>query len=110
MRVNAETSAAEMYEFEGENALVLANGRIEIQGMIYDSLSLSAIHLRHRNTNGWTWWLVDEKIKKNMGDLRQEYRSIVGSEISAEDLENPNTDDLSVKEIHRSEKEVRPFK
>lgn len=83
-----------MNAFEGRNALVLADGRIEIEGKIYESLSLSAIHLVGRNTNGWTWWLVDDRSKKSMDDLRQEYRSMVGSEISSEDSDDSSVDEL----------------
>jgi hypothetical protein len=83
-----------MHAFEGRNALILADGRIEIEGKIYESLSLSAIHLVGRNANGWTWWLVDERSKKSMDDLRQEYRSMVGSEISSEDSDDSSADEV----------------
>lgn len=64
---------------KGSNAIVLDDGRIEIDGNVYDSLSLAGVHVRKKHTNGWVFWLVDENTGKSMGDVRNEYRTLVGA-------------------------------
>ena len=64
----------------GRNAQILDDGRIETEGEIFDSLSLAGIKIRQKNTNGWTFWIVDEKTRKSMADLREEYRELIGLE------------------------------
>lgn len=64
----------------GRSAQILDDGRIETEGEIFDSLSLAGIKIRQKNTNGWTFWIVDEKTRKSMADLREEYRELIGLE------------------------------
>ena len=62
--------------------------------IIFDSLSLAGIQIRKRNTNGWTFWLVDEKTRKSMADLREEYRELIGLEDGEDEIEdNDGSDD-----------------
>lgn len=72
----------------GRNAQILDDGRIEAEGEIFDSLSLAGIKIREKNTNGWTFWVVDEKTRKSMADLREEYREIIGLEDGEDEIED----------------------
>jgi uncharacterized protein with ParB-like and HNH nuclease domain len=78
----------------GRIAQILDDGRIETEGQIFDSLSLAGIKIRQKNTNGWTFWLVDEKARKSMADLREEYRELIGLEDGEDEIEdNDGSDD-----------------
>lgn len=72
----------------GKVAQILDDGRIECESLIFDSLSLAGIQIRKRNTNGWTFWLVDEKTRKSMADLREEYRELIGLEDGEDEIED----------------------
>jgi hypothetical protein len=64
---------------------VLDDGRVSAEGEIFDSLSLAAIRVVKRRANGWTFWLVDEKTKQSMDDLRKQYRDLIGEEDGEEE-------------------------
>jgi len=72
----------------GKVAQILDDGRIQCEDVIFDSLSLAGIQIRKRNTNGWTFWLVDEKTRKSMADLREEYRELIGLEDGEDEIED----------------------
>ena len=69
----------------GQLGQVLDDGRVSAEGEIFDSLSLAAIRVVKRRANGWTFWLVDEKTKQSMDDLRKQYRDLIGEEDGEED-------------------------
>jgi hypothetical protein len=77
----------------GKVAQVLDDGRIQCEEIIFDSLSLAGIQIRKRNTNGWTFWLVDEKTRKSMADLREEYRELIGLEDGEDEIEDSEGSD-----------------
>lgn len=89
-----QTLFSKMPRFQGRTAQILADGRIEVEGVIFDSLSLAAIHVRNKSANGWTFWLVSESPRRSMFEIRDEYRAIVGVENSEEiSDEDPEEDD-----------------
>jgi hypothetical protein len=87
-----QTLYPKMNRYKGRNAQILADGRIEIEGSTYDSLSLAGIHIRKKNTNGWTFWLVQESPRERMFDLRDKYKEMVGVE-SSEELSDDDSED-----------------
>lgn len=72
----------------GHQAQILDDGRIEVNGIECDSLSLAGRQLLKRSNNGWTFWLVDEKTRKSMADLREEYRELIGLEEGESDIDD----------------------
>jgi len=52
--------------------VVLAGGRIEVEGKIFDSPSGAARHVRGRAANGWTFWRVPDG--RRLEDLRISFR------------------------------------
>jgi hypothetical protein len=87
---SGQTLFPKQNKHSGRSAQILDDGRIELEGQIFDSLSLAGIKIRQKNTNGWTFWIVDEKTRKSMADLREEYRELIGleeGEDEAEDLD-----------------------
>jgi hypothetical protein len=78
--------------YKGRNAQILADGRIEVEGEVFDSLSVAGNYLRKKNTNGWTFWLINESPKEKLFDVREKYKEIVGVE-GSEDLSDDETDE-----------------
>lgn len=72
-------------KLEGKTATVLDDGRIEVEGHVFNSLSLAGSHLRKKLTSGWVFWLVDPIGKKTMGSLREQYLEMIGAESDDED-------------------------
>jgi len=87
-----QTLYPKMNRYKGRNAQILVDGRIDIEGSIYDSLSLAGSHIRKKNTNGWTFWLVQESPRERMFDLRDKYKEMVGAE-GSEDLSDDDSED-----------------
>ena len=87
-----QTLYPKMNRYKGRNAQILVDGRIDIEGSVYDSLSLAGSHIRKKNTNGWTFWLVQESPRERMFDLRDRYKEMVGAE-SSEDLSDDDSED-----------------
>lgn len=83
-----QTLYPKQHKHAGKVAQILDDGRIQTEDIIFDSLSLAGIQLRKRNTNGWTFWLVDEKTRKSMADLREEYRELIGLEAGEDEIED----------------------
>ena len=81
------------YKHAGKVAQILDDGRIQCEDIIFDSLSLAGIQLRKRSTNGWRFWLVDEKTRKSMADLREEYRVSIGLEDGEDEIEDSDGSD-----------------
>lgn len=78
---------------EGKTANILDDGQISTDGLIFDSLSLAGNQIRKLSTNGWTFWLVDEKTRKSMADLREEYRELIGLEDGQDEGEDSDESD-----------------
>jgi hypothetical protein len=52
---------------------ILSDGRIDIDGQVFDTPSGAGYHVRKRSTNGWSFWLVDPKTRKSLASVRREY-------------------------------------
>lgn len=71
----------------GQTAQIMDDGRISVEGEVFDSLSMATYKVLKSGRNGWTFWRLDEKTKQNMSDLRNQYREMIGDEDSEEDVE-----------------------
>ncbi len=60
-------------QFGGHVATVLSDGRIELGGNIYDSLSRAAMKVRITHTNGWKFWRLQANGQQPVADLREIY-------------------------------------
>ena len=71
----------------GQTAQILDDGRISVDGEVFDSLSMATYRFVKNGQNGWTFWRLDEKTKQNMGDLRNQYREMIGDKDDEDDVE-----------------------
>ena len=62
----------------GQTAQILEDGRISVDGEVFDSLSMATYKVVKNGQNGWTFWRLDEKTKLNMSDIRNQYREMIG--------------------------------
>lgn len=70
----------------GHSARILSDGRIEVEGEVFDSPSSAGIFVRKRNTNGWSFWRLDPNGRRPLNDVRAEYLRVVSPDV-AEDEE-----------------------
>jgi hypothetical protein len=71
----------------GQTAQILEDGRISVDGEVFDSLSMATYRVVKNGQNGWTFWRLDEKTKQNMSDLRKQYLEMIGDEDDEDDVE-----------------------
>lgn len=63
-------------KYAGRSAQVLSDGRIDVDGKIFDTPSGAGAYVRQgKATNGWGFWLVDFSTRKSLRNLRAEYRA-----------------------------------
>lgn len=58
---------------------ILSDGRIDVDGQIFDSPSGAGHYIRQKATNGWAFWLVNPSTKKTLAQVRREYRDAVAA-------------------------------
>jgi hypothetical protein len=75
----------------GHTGTVLSDGRIDVNGQIFDSPSGAGYHLTKKATNGWSFWLVDLSTKKTLGQVREDYRDASSS--GDGNIDNDSNDD-----------------
>jgi hypothetical protein len=78
--------------YEGRFATILADGRIDYEGQVYETPSGAGQAVRKRVTNGWRFWITDLASSKPLRDVRDEY--LASSEISfSEEIEEDEVND-----------------
>jgi hypothetical protein len=75
-------------KYAGRVAKVLTDGRLDIDGKVFDTPSGAGFYVRQKHTNGWGFWMVDLSTRKSLNHVRAEYRDqmiVEGSEVEGED-------------------------
>jgi hypothetical protein len=73
-------------------ATLLADGRVEVNGVPYASPSEAAVALTGSPTNGWSFFLVDETTRRSLRSVRRDY--ITDMAVDAEDDDDDDDDDV----------------
>lgn len=85
----------------GRAAIVLPDGRIDIDGSLFDSPSGAARSLSNRNANGWWFFNVGQKDGAPLAELLQEYVDQTSDDIDDESADQEIDDDEdSVEQLH----------
>jgi hypothetical protein len=83
-------------KFRGRTAIVLPDGRLEVDGVAYDTPSGAGRAIRGRNTNGWWFWRTDVEGRDKLSELRRLYAASLGEDVdddTDDELEGENGDD-----------------
>ena len=62
-------------------AQILDDGRISVAGEVFESLSMATTGVAKSIQDGWYFWLLDEKTKQPMNDLRKQYLEWIGDQV-----------------------------
>jgi hypothetical protein len=71
-------------KYEGVSGTILVDGRIELKGIIYDSLSGAGVSVRGSSTNGWWFFAIDEPSGPRLSEFYKTYLAMAGEESSDE--------------------------
>ena len=88
-----------MRDLRERTGQILSDGRIDVDGRLFDTPSGAGHYVRRKGTNGWRFWLLDPKTKKSLSSVRREYverlslESNVEEEDDNDEDEEPNTAD-----------------
>lgn len=61
----------------GHSGKVLSDGRIEVEGHVFDSPSSAGVFVCKKSTNGWDFWRLDPNGSRPLKEARAEYLRIV---------------------------------
>jgi Protein of unknown function DUF262/Protein of unknown function (DUF1524)/Restriction Enzyme Adenine Methylase Associated len=70
---------------------ILSDGRIDLNGRIFDTPSGAAYHLRKKATNGWHFWMTDVQTKESLAAVRRHYLDHASPEMNFTDEEESDT-------------------
>ena len=59
--------------FDSKPATLLPDGRLDVDGVTYDSPSGAAKAVTGKSTNGWWFWRLEPGSRRSLSDLLQEY-------------------------------------
>ena len=80
-------------KYEGTFACILADGRIEMNGNFYDSLSGAGVSVRGSGTNGWWFFAIGSPSGVRLSELYKTYLALSGEENSDESDEEEVDED-----------------
>ncbi len=80
-------------KFMSKTATLLGDGRVDIEGVVYSSVSEAAKALTGAAVSGWSFFLVDKQQKKSLRDIRIEYLESIAAEPDVDDEEVEDEDD-----------------
>lgn len=67
-------------KYGGHSGRILSDGRIEVEGRLFDSPSSAGTHIRKRATNGWDFWRLQPNGRRPLKWVRSEYLHMVSPE------------------------------
>jgi hypothetical protein len=80
-------------KYGGHTGRILSDGRIEVDGQIFDSPSRAGIFIRKKSTNGWNFWRLDPSGRRPLKEVRAEYLRVVSpEEVEEEEAESTEVD------------------
>ncbi len=78
-------------KYSSKTGILLGDGRVDIDGVLYASASEAAKAVTNVTRNGWSFFLVDTPSKKSLRDVRVEYLESIAAE--ADEDEGDEDDD-----------------
>ena len=82
-----------MRDLRERTAQILSDGRIDVDGRLFDTPSGAGYHVRRKATSGWSFWLLDPKTKKSLASVRREYVERLSLESNVEEEDDNDEDD-----------------
>ncbi|WP_334153808.1 GmrSD restriction endonuclease domain-containing protein [Tepidimonas sp.] len=80
-------------KYGGRSGRILSNGRIDVEGKVFENPSSAAVHIRQKPTNGWDFWRLDPSGGRPLNEVRAEYLRVVSLEGAEEEADVPAESD-----------------
>jgi hypothetical protein len=80
-------------KYEGISGTILVDGRIELNGVIYDSLSGAGVSVRGSSANGWWFFAIDNPGGTRLAALYDTYIELAGVEDEEGEASGSDSDD-----------------
>ena len=88
-----QTLVPRMRNLRERTAQILSDGRIDVDGRLFDTPSGAGHYVRGKATNGWSFWLIDSRTKKSLASVRREYVERLSLESNVVEDEDYNDED-----------------
>jgi hypothetical protein len=74
-------------------ATLLTDGRIDIDGKVFDTPSAAAVSLTGKPTNGWSFFLVDPSSRRSLRDVWRDYVDKLAVDVDDDEAEADGDDE-----------------
>ena len=74
-------------------ATLLADGNIEVDGIVHANPTLAASAIAGKRTGGWSFFMVDDGTKRTLKAIRTEYVAAISAEEEDDETEDEDEDD-----------------
>jgi hypothetical protein len=79
-------------KYAGRSATLLADGRIDVGGTVYDTARDAATAIAGKKVGGW-WFLVDPTTHRSLKEIKQEYVNALAVEADEDDADDADDED-----------------
>jgi hypothetical protein len=80
-------------KFHGRTITLLADGRLDVEGTLFESPSSAASHITGVSTNGLRFFLIDQSTKRSLKDVWNDYIDSLDDNVDEEDASDDDGDD-----------------
>ena len=81
-------------KFGDKVATLLSDGQVEVDGVSYVSPSPAANKIVGAQTNGWSFFLIDQASRRSLRNVRRDYIDAMAVEAEDEEVDDDDDDDV----------------
>jgi hypothetical protein len=80
-------------KFSHTTGTLLSDGRLDVAGVVYSTPSEAAKAIVGKATNGWAFFIVDQRTKQSLRDVRRDYLESLADDRDDDDVDEDVDDE-----------------